>query len=36
MQLIVNIPKDTYEYYVKLANKGEQLILRFVIIKKIL
>lgn len=25
MQVLINIPEDTYEYYNKLANKGEQL-----------
>jgi hypothetical protein len=25
MQVVINIPEDTYEYYAKLANKGEQL-----------
>ncbi len=25
MQVVIDIPEDTYKYYVKLANKGEQL-----------
>jgi len=25
MQIVIDIPEDTYQYYVKLANKGEQL-----------
>lgn len=25
IELVINIPEDTFQYYVRLANKGEQL-----------